>query len=94
MSVEPKRHLWPKLLAGVVVILLVIGVSLYRHMTWKYPYGMSHCCIKGMGISLHAYAGTDRKTPALAAGHRAGGRWSRHARHDYFRAVILLNAGL
>lgn len=56
MSVEPKRHMWPKLLVGAVIILVAIGASLFRYVKWKYPYGMSHCCIKGMGTALHSYA--------------------------------------
>jgi hypothetical protein len=40
----------------VVVILVAIGASLSRYMKWKYPYGMSHCCIKGMALDLRSYA--------------------------------------
>jgi hypothetical protein len=56
MNAEPKRRIWWKLPAGVAIILLAIGASLFGYMKWKYPYGMSHCCIAGMGLDLREYA--------------------------------------
>ena len=56
MNVGSKRRSWWKLLAGVVIVLAAIGISLFGYMKWKFPYGWSHCCIKGMGLSLRTYA--------------------------------------
>lgn len=56
MNAEPKHRLWPKLLAGAVIVLTAIGGSVFGYFKWKYPYGMSHCCSKGMGLALRTYA--------------------------------------
>ena len=56
MNVAPLRRIWWKLLAGLMVVLAAMRISLFAHKKWKYPYGWSHCCIKGMGSSLRCYA--------------------------------------
>jgi len=56
MIAGPKRRLWPKLLAGTCILLIALVVSLVGYFKWKYPYGMSHCCAKGMGLALRTYA--------------------------------------
>lgn len=45
-----------KAVAGIAIAIgLLVGVGrLYLH--WHYPYGRSHCCDTGLGISLRNYA--------------------------------------
>ena len=49
------RRYFVVVIAGfsVIALLAAVGFSYYR---WKYPYGLSHCCIKGMWIALYSYA--------------------------------------
>jgi len=56
MTAEPKRRLWPKVLAAAVIMLAAMGLSLFGYIKWKYPYRMSHCCAKSMGLALRTYA--------------------------------------
>ena len=56
MNIRLKRRTWWKLLAAAAFTFLAIGGSLFGYIKWKYPYGMSHCCIAGMGLDLRCYA--------------------------------------
>ncbi len=56
MTTGFKRRFWPKWLAGTVIVLFLLGVSLFGYWKWKFPYGWSHCCAKGMGLALRTYA--------------------------------------
>ncbi|HOC57208.1 MAG TPA: hypothetical protein PKI20_16435 [Verrucomicrobiota bacterium] len=56
MNTEPKHRRWPKVLPEIAVALVGLGVCLFLYWNWKYPYGMSHCCIKGVSLALVTYA--------------------------------------
>ncbi len=52
---RPPRKSQTKLKVGLLVAALVIGGTwVWFRMT--YPYGVSHCCLKGIGIELYGYA--------------------------------------
>jgi hypothetical protein len=56
MRTQSKRRFLLKLLAGTIVVLGAVAGGLFGYFKWKYPYGMSHCCSKGMGLALRTYA--------------------------------------
>ena len=42
------------LILGVLVMLIVAGM--YGCYRYQYPYGCTHCCLKGLGLALRQYA--------------------------------------
>ncbi len=54
----PPKHV-RKLLTWIIVVLAVVGVivgAVYGWRRYTYPYGVSHCCLKGLARALHNYA--------------------------------------
>ena len=54
------KHPWLRRIALVFLILLsgfgLLFGGAHVYMRWKYPYGWSHCCDKGLMLSLYQYA--------------------------------------
>jgi hypothetical protein len=40
----------------VTALVAIFVVSVRQYRQYKYPYGWSHSCIKGLGLALHNYA--------------------------------------
>lgn len=58
-----KLKTWLRRLGRVGVVVTVLLGGAYGLLRWyvhhRYPYGWSHCCIKGLGLGLHNYATTN-----------------------------------
>ncbi len=55
MSRKHSRYL----LRQTIVVLMVVGVfvgAVYGWRRYYYPYGVSHCCLKQIGLALYNYA--------------------------------------
>jgi hypothetical protein len=57
--IKPRRRGWcwklPLILASLVVIVAVGGRAYHRY---KFPYGYSHACAKGLSLALRIHAGS------------------------------------
>jgi hypothetical protein len=60
-----KRHKW--LMIGVTFVAVVIG-TMYGWYRYNFPYGPSHCCLKGIGLALENYAMTNNGRFPAGAG--------------------------
>jgi hypothetical protein len=58
--------------SAIIVGVVVLGALHVRSKRPTYPYGPSHCCLKGLGLVLHLYAEEhDGKFPAGAGSPEA-----------------------
>src|SRR6266536_3164451 len=55
-STEKKRSRVRRVLMILVAFLIVSVVGGKVWYSYKFPYGWSHCCSAGMGLSLFQYA--------------------------------------
>jgi hypothetical protein len=56
-DVVKRLLLWlVRLSIAAVALVVVLGLGARWYYRSAYPYGWSHCCLKGLGLALHNYA--------------------------------------
>jgi hypothetical protein len=59
MSSPPRTRILRRLATLLMVLVLLVAglfAAIYAWYCYTYPYGSSHCCLKGIGTALHIYA--------------------------------------
>jgi hypothetical protein len=56
VTTKVKRRTWLRVLCVLVGLVLLLALGSAGYWKYKFPYGWSHCCAKGIGLALRQYA--------------------------------------